>query len=133
MITYALLFLATLAHLIIDYHKKETGHPIRHWFSALVTIVLSCIYGFINEKFTQYHWWQFAVYSLAVHFCFFDLLWNWRNDQPWYYHGSPLNPSRAWTDRIYDYIPVYAQPLLRLWVLGVGGGVYYHWDWIVGN
>lgn len=132
MITYALLILATLCHLVFDLHKKGTS-TIRHWLSATIVIVFSFISGLINQWFAPYWWWQFLIYSLAIHFCFFDYLWNFFNHQRWNYHGDPLNPKRAWTDKMWDFTS--GQPWveigIRLWVLAVGYGIYYHWAWVV--
>lgn len=131
--TYLLLAGATVTHLVTDLHKEKTATPIKHWLSAAIAVATSITFGYLNSSFTDTYWWQFAIYSLSIHFCFFDLVWNYFNGHGWFYNGDPKNPHRAWSDKIWDYIPTDAQPLLRLWVLGVGIGVYYHLDLIVGK
>ena len=130
--TYALLAIPVVVHLAVDLHKRYTGHVIRHWISALIAVMCCALCGGLDALINDKHWWQFAIYALGVHFAFFDLVWNWASGHPWHYNGDPMNPERAWTDKMWDYVPVYAQPLVRGWALGVGIGVYYHLDLIVG-
>jgi len=134
--TYLLIFLlslATLLHLWMDFHKISTGHPIRHWISAGVAILVSSVLGAVNHLFSEQHWWQFAIFSLGVHFALFDYLWNTMNHKPWLYNGDPYNPERSWFDKLWSQVPPIANPFLRLWVFGVASGFYYHWDWIKGG
>ena len=128
-ITYLLLLLPTLTHIIFDYSKRYTGGKIRHWLSALIAVSMSVILGFTDKSV---YFWQFAGYALAIHFCYFDPLWNKANRHDWHYNGDRTNPERAWTDKMWDRVPIYAQPFIRLWVLAVGYSVYYHLDLIIG-
>lgn len=132
-ITYLFLALATVAHLILDLHKEKTNHPIMHWLSAGVAIVVSSILGLFNQLIHDVEWYRFTIYSLCVHFALFDYLWNFFNKKPLFYHGEPSNPSRAWTDRMFDRIPPWGEILFRLWMLGVGISVYHYWYLIVGK
>lgn len=134
--TYLLIFLLSLAtflHLLMDFHKLHTGHPIRHWISAACAIIISSAAGIVNHFFVSQQWWQFAVLSLGVHFALFDYLWNALNNKSWLYNGDIENPNRSWMDKLFDYIPPIANPFVRLWVFGMSAGVYFHWDWVIGR
>jgi len=131
--TYVLLLVATVMHLMMDMHKQKTKHAIHHWFSALATIGVSVMIGFMNQLIWEIPFYRFAIYSLCIHFALFDYLWNLFNRKPFFYHGEPSNPNRAWTDKMWDRIPPWGEIFFRLWMIGVGIGVYHHWDLIVGN
>jgi hypothetical protein len=131
-LTYTLLLLPVMVHMAFDIHKRYTGHPIRHWASALIAVFVSVLMGFLDALVNGVAAWQFAFYALSVHFAFFDLFWNWYHGHVWHYNGDPKNPDRAWTDKMWDYVPVYAQPFVRAWVLAVGWSFYYRLDWIIG-
>jgi hypothetical protein len=122
-----LLISATILHLMSDMHKK-TKNAIVHWVSATITVSASVVLGFANAAFTDMAWFQFAIFSLSIHFCFFDLIWNWANKKRWNYHGEETNPKRAWMDKFWAYIGI--NPLieifLRLIVLLLGIMVYYY-------
>lgn len=134
MITIFLLSLALFAHLLMDLHKRKAGHPIVHWISALVAVGVSVLVGFGNQYlFPEYAFWQFAIYSLSVHFALFDPLWNVCNKQDWYYSGDPNNKSGAWMDKLWRQTPVIAQPFIRAWAVAVGYGIYYNLDLIINN
>lgn len=130
--TYLLLAVPVVVHMAVDIHKQYSGHPIRHWASALVAVFSSALCGFLNVVVADQAAWQFVIYALAVHFAFFDPFWNWYHGHKWHYNGDPKNPDRAWTDKMWDYVPLYAQPLVRAWVLAVGWSFYYRLDWIIG-
>lgn len=136
------LFLATIAHFVFDRHKEVVHSPIVHWQSAGLVIVVSIMIGFITQGIIDfryqvpkgfYRWWQFTIFSLTIHFCFFDLIWNVLHGYAWDYHGTPTNPNRAWTDRLWERLPPWGEIFLRLWVPAVGYGVYFCWDLIVGK
>ena len=132
MITILLLLLPTLAHLVLDTIRKKYSKII-HWQSALLVIITAVLAGIIDAHFTQTYWWQTFWFACTVHLCFFDPIWNWSQGQRWNHHGTPSNPERAITDKLWDYVPAYAEPLLRLWILSVGYGVYFHLDLIIAN
>jgi hypothetical protein len=118
----------------MDLHKIHTGHPIRHWISALVAVSTSIVFGLLNQWITHLEtWWQFAILSLCLHLALFDPIWNGFNHKPLFYQGDPSNPERAWTDKIWSYVPPLGQLLFRGWFIGVGLGVFFHLDWITGK
>jgi hypothetical protein len=127
-IIYLLLAIPTVTHLLFDYTKKYTGGKIRHWLSALIVVILSFGLGFFDPLVS---FWQFGFYALGIHFAFFDILWNWVNGHKWHYNGDRTNPERAWTDKMWDFVPVYAQPLIRFIGFYIGYGFYYHLEWIL--
>ena len=134
MITTILISVALFAHLIMDLHKRKVGHPIVHWISAAVAVGVSVIVGFANQYlFKGEAYWQFAIYSLSVHFALFDPVWNLCNGQNIFYSGDPKNPSGAWTDKLWRITPTLAQPFIRAWVIAVGYAVYYNLDLIINN
>lgn len=130
-LTYLGLMVALVYHLATDFHKKETGHPIRHWFGALCVVLISCIIGLLVQFTTKYEWCQFVVYSLSVHAALFDPIWNMLNKQKWYYAGTWGNPNIAWTDLFWQRVPPGGQILFRFAILFVGNAVYYRWDQII--
>lgn len=136
-IEYLLLLLPLLVHLAVDYKGI-----VRHWLNAIYVLLLSVLVGF----FLPGYFWQGAFYALTLHFVFFDPFHNKIHPkelrQDWLYHGSPNNPSRSLTDKLWSkYAPVVSifriyvptEIPIRLWFLSVGIGVYYHLDWIIGN
>ena len=128
MTTYIFLLIPIIAHCALDYKN----YNVLHWFSAALVTGISIALGFIDSHITGHYFWQFAIYALSVHFAFFDLVFNLINGHTWNYHGTITNPNRALTDRVWDYLPWYGEILVRLWVLSVGYGVYYHLDLITG-
>lgn len=132
-LTYFLLILATICHLILDLHKQKVKHPIIHWLSALIVFLVSSTLGFANQIFTDYQWWQFTIYSLCIHLALFDPIWNIAHKEDWWYSGTPSNPNRAWTDRIWGNVPPLGQLLFRPWFILFGIGWYYHLDLIIGS
>ena len=130
-LTYLGLVVALIYHLVSDFHKRQTGHPIRHWLSALLAVTTSCIIGLLIQFTTEYQWWQFAVYSLSVHAALFDPIWNLVNKEKWYYAGTWGNPNRAWTDKFWSRVPPGGQILFRGIILILGNFVYYRWDQII--
>lgn len=132
-LTYLGLMVALLYHLITDFHKHKTGHPIKHWLGALCVVTISAIIGFANQFVSiEYKWWQFLIYSLSIHFALFDPIWNFLNKNLWYYAGDPNNHNCAWTDRFWQRVPPLAQILFRFVFLFIGYSVYYRLDEIVG-
>jgi hypothetical protein len=120
---YLLLFSPTIIHLIVDYKGK-----VIHWLNAIYVSSFSLCVGF----FLAGYFWQGAFYALTIHFCFFDWMYNFIHGHVWNYHGSINNPSRSLTDKIWSkYFPPTAEIFIRIWVLLVGIGVYYHLDWII--
>jgi hypothetical protein len=113
-------------------HKRKVGKPIIHWLSALVVFFVASGFGFINTLFTNYAWWQFAFYSMAIHLALFDPIWNFLHKESWYYSGTSSNPSRAWMDKFWSVTPPLAQPLFRFIFFYLGYAVYYRWNEIVG-
>lgn len=120
---YIPLITPLLVHLIVDRKGK-----VRHKLNAAYVLALSIIVGFLLPGY----WFQGTLYALAIHFTFFDPLYNLIHGHKLFYHGDARNPDRAWTDRQWDKIPYFAEVLVRLWVLGVGISVYYYLDRIVG-
>lgn len=131
MVTYSFLLAALCVHLVYDLHKEDVKKPIVHWLSALLAVVVSILFGYINQKLTHVCWWQFAIYSLAIHFALFDYAWNFFNHKPLFYHGTPSNPDRAWSDKMWTRIPPGGELLFRIIGLLAGYGVYSHLDWIL--
>lgn len=129
--TLILLQLATIFHLVFDYHKLHSGHPIRHWMSATIVVAISVVLGFIDQIRLDHTWWQFAIFSLSIHLALFDFLWNIINKKDLFYFGDPNNPERAWTDKVWSRVPPLGQIFFRSCFLYVGYAVYYHWDLIV--
>jgi hypothetical protein len=132
MITILTLFLATVGHLIFDLHKQKTT-GINHFLSAAIAILVSIGAGIGNQVFTGVHWYQFAILSLCIHAATFDFIWNLIHFKPAFYHGDPSNPKRAWMDRLWSMTPPIAEVFFKAWFIGVGIGVYFHWDLIVNN
>lgn len=130
-LTYLLLLSALIEHLFMDFHKAQHQKPIVHWISAGLVLVVSVAAGFLNQWLTHVSWWQFVIYSLSIHLALFDPIWNEINGNDLFYAGTPNNPDRAWTDRLWQYVPPMGQILFRLWFLLFGAGWYYHLDLIV--
>lgn len=122
MITYLLLIIPLATHVIVDLNGE-----VRHWLNALYVTALSVIVGFILPGY----WWQGALFALAIHFTFFDPIYNLTHGHKLSYHGDSRNPNQAWTDKQWVKIPYYAEVFVRLWVLGVGASVYYQLDRII--
>jgi hypothetical protein len=124
-IEYLLLLLPMLVHLGVDYKGI-----VRHWLNAIYVLLLAALVGF----FLPGYFWQGAFYALTLHFCFFDPIYNLIKGHAWNYHGSVDNPKRAFTDKCWAYLqnPL-AEIFVRVWMLLVGIGIYYHLDWIIGN
>jgi len=120
-----ILLIPTFTHLIFDYHKMYSGGKIRHWLSASIAVLTSVVVGITVQKVDNVFWWQGTIFALAIHFAFFDPLWNWANHHKWHYNGDRTNPERAFTDRMWDRVPIYVQPFVRLWVLYVGYAFYF--------
>lgn len=123
-----LLIIPMLVHLLHDTAVKK----INHVFSASLTAVTALILGVIACHWQKgVYWWQFWIFAMCIHFCFFDPIWNLVHKESWDYHGDPENPNRALTDRMWSRIPPVGEILFRLIILGVGWGVYYHLNWII--
>jgi hypothetical protein len=125
LIEYFLLLLPIGIHLLVD--KKGTVH---HVLNAIYVTALSIAVGLVLPGY----FWQGAFYALTLHFCFFDIFYNLMHQHAWNYHGTSSNPHRSFTDRAWasQYL---SHPLVeifvRLWMLSIGIGVYYHLDWII--
>lgn len=120
---YLLLSLPLIVHVIVDLKGK-----VNHKLNVLYVLAISIAVGFVLPGY----WFQGALYALAIHFTFFDPLYNLTHGHKLFYHGDARNPDRAWTDRQWDKLPYFAEVLVRLWVLGVGIGVFYYLDRIIG-
>lgn len=118
---YLLLISPLVVHLVVD-----SKGVVRHWLNACYVLALSVAVGFILPGY----FWQGALYALAIHFAFFDPVYNLMHRKNFFYNGTPDNPDRAMMDKFWDYFPNYVQVFIRLWVLGVGIGVYYKLDLI---
>lgn len=121
-LTYALLLLPLIIHLAVDYSGK-----VRHKLNAAYVLALSILVGFLLPGY----FWQGALFSLSIHFTFFDPLYNLTHGHKISYHGDSRNPDQAWTDKQWVKIPYYAEVFVRLWVLAVGACVYYELDRII--
>jgi hypothetical protein len=121
-IEYILLSFPLLTHVAVDFKGK-----VNHSLNALYVTAIAIVVGL----FLPGYWWQGAIYSLAIHFTFFDPIYNITHHKPFFYHGDPDNPDRALTDQFWDINTPVSEVFVRLWVLSVGIGVYYHLDKII--
>src|SRR5687768_4397619 len=121
-IQYILLTLPLITHLIVDWQGV-----VRHKLNAAYVLALSLAAGILLPGY----FWQGTLYALAIHFCFFDPLYNKTHGHKFFYHGTSNNPDRALTDKMWDYFPPYAEVFFRLWVLGAGFAVYHQLDRII--
>jgi hypothetical protein len=121
-IQFILLTLPLITHLIVDWRGV-----VRHWLNALYVLALSVAAGILLPGY----WWQGALFALAIHFTFFDPLYNLTHGHKLFYHGDPRNPGQALTDKQWQRLPAYAEVFIRLWVLVVGYSVYFELDRII--
>lgn len=121
---YILLSLPLLVHLAVDY-----SGVVKHKLNAAYVFGIALLVGFVLPGF----FWQGAFYSLCIHFAFFDPMYNMMHGHNFFYYGDPKNPDRAWMDKLREaYVPPHAEVFIRLWVLGVGIGVYHYLPLIIG-
>jgi len=129
MITYLLLLVPTALHLWVDTTIKPT--EINHARGAIMVTMAAFICSIVNVFVADVAYWQFVIYSLAVHLSLFDPLYNLFKKHKWNYHGDPLNPKRAFTDKLWAYVMPEAEILFRIIFLIVGWSFYYRLDWII--
>lgn len=123
-IQFILLTLPLITHLIVDWHGV-----VRHKLNAAYVLALSVAVGILLPGY----WWQGTLFALAIHFTFFDPLYNLMHRHAWNYHGDPLNPKRALTDKIWASVgrePI-VEILARAFVLFCGYSVYFELDRII--
>jgi len=122
MIEHILLSLPLLTHVAVDFKGK-----VNHKLNAVYVTAIAVLVGL----FLPGYWWQGAIYALCIHFSFFDPIYNLTHGHRWNYHGDPDNPDRALTDKFWDINTPLSEIFVRVWVMMVGIGVYYHLDKII--
>lgn len=127
---YLIFTIPAFAHLIFD-EIMERHAKIRHWLSDIVTGMSCFIVGVVLQDVTHSAF-MGTLASWLVDIAIFDLLWNAAHRERWNYHGDPSNPHRALTDKAWDYVPWFAEPLARIWFLLCAWGVFFEMDQIVG-
>lgn len=121
---YLLLALPLIVHLFVDY-----SGVVKHKLNAAYVLGIAVLVGFVLPGF----FWQGAFYALCIHFTFFDPIYNLMHGHNLFYYGDPDNPDRAWMDKMREaYVPPHAEVFIRLWMLGVGIGVYHYLPNIIG-
>lgn len=112
--------------------KRPDDHIMSTWIRLLLMVGVSLLVGTFHQ---DYGYWagvaQSFLYSAAL-YAFFDpslnLIRRYIGGQRhvhFFYYGN------SWTDRKLKVLPPHAQILIRLWVYGVGHGVFFNMNKII--
>lgn len=115
LLEYILLLSPLIAHVAIDY--KGT---VKHGMNAVLMVGIAFVAAMVLRLFGHQIIYSF-IYSLCIHFAFFDFFYNITHGHRWNHLGKT-----AWTDRQMGKLPVYGQVFIRLWFLLVGIGVFHY-------
>src|SRR5258706_5312843 len=77
LIQYLFLLLPLTIHLLHDLGEIGRNRSPNHPLMAATVLFCALAFGWWLHAWTRIHFWQFTIYSLAIHFTLFNYLLNY--------------------------------------------------------
>lgn len=121
-VQYLFLILPLLIHVLHDVPEINGGHSPNHPRMALIVLVVACLSGYFLYPMFRVEFWRFALFSLAIHFSFFNYILNYfrKPREPFFYIGN------GFWDRLLKPFPPVVRLAIQIGVIILGGWIYYN-------
>lgn len=129
LITFGLLSIPILVEWVMDYRrivlkKKEDDHDVDTMYRGILIVIISII----NSVIVNVSVWQSALLGIAYFWLVFDYGTNLLTKRKFFYLGKS-----SWLDRKLREINPLVILFTKIWLFGLGIGVYYYWDRVINN
>lgn len=127
---YLILCLALIWETTTDYYTIRFKHkPDNHKADLLPRGLFMVVSSVLLHFLYSIPFFPGFIYAFCIFVALFDPIMGTL------LHKNPLykSPDSKFDRLILNSTPWYGEIFTRLWIIAVGAGCFYHWDWVIGS